>query len=167
MPQKLKPQAAAKPPPYKLLRHALPTDSAEEPDLIHAYRNRKGIFSSEIVWTMEEVQYLAVLFLSMTIPVPGRPRLIGQTIWLIDRWSNLSRLRRRFYKLLIQRADRLTVPKLHPLDLVHPTYFAADAPAVWKLARFFPVLGARKPCSCSDPPAGDGYRPDSGLENPS
>ena len=48
-------------------------------DLLHVWRNRVRMGAADIVWTMEEIEYLAVCALPLLIRTP-RPRLIGQTI---------------------------------------------------------------------------------------
>src|SRR5271156_746920 len=63
-------------------------------DLIHAWRNRKYLFSADIVWTHTEREHLAVLFLHRCAKARRSPRLIAQCIWLFDRWPAFSRLRR-------------------------------------------------------------------------
>lgn len=78
-------------------------------DLVHAWRNRRGIANAEIVWTHTESQHLAVLLLLSLRPPPQRPKVIAQSIWLLDHWHKLSRVRRWFYRRLIARADILTV----------------------------------------------------------
>jgi glycosyltransferase involved in cell wall biosynthesis len=78
-------------------------------DVVHAWRNRKGIHNSEIVWTHAEQQYLAVLILFRILFWKRRPKLIAQSVWLFDRWQSLSSVRRWFYTKLIAKADMLTV----------------------------------------------------------
>jgi glycosyltransferase involved in cell wall biosynthesis len=75
-------------------------------DLVHALRQRQSIPQADIVWTHTESQYLAVaalLLLSRT-----RTRLLGQTVWLMDRWPRLGVARRALYRRLIRRVDVLT-----------------------------------------------------------
>ena len=78
-------------------------------DFLHAWRNRRGILTAEVVWTHTESQALAVLALmrfSRTVP---KPKLIAQTIWMADDWKAHSAIRRRAYSFLLQSADVLTV----------------------------------------------------------
>ena len=77
-------------------------------DLVHAYRNRKRIAAADIVWTMEEMQYLAVCALHVVVPGLKRPRLIAQTVWLFNRWDTFSAIRRVNLRKLLRRADVLT-----------------------------------------------------------
>lgn len=76
-------------------------------DLLHAFRNRRAMFQSDIIWTMDERQYLAALCL-MGMQKTRRKPIIAQTIWLFDRWSGLSAIRRWYLKKLLRRADILT-----------------------------------------------------------
>jgi glycosyltransferase involved in cell wall biosynthesis len=74
-------------------------------DLIHAWRNRHGLFACDIVWTHTEIENLAVLLLFAFYPWRRRPKLIANCVWLFDRWSGLSRPRRAIYRRLLKRAD--------------------------------------------------------------
>ena len=74
-------------------------------DVVHAWRNRKGIYNSEIVWTHAEQQYLAVLILFRILFWKRRPKLIAQSVRLFDRWQSLSSVRRWFYTKLIAKAN--------------------------------------------------------------
>lgn len=78
-------------------------------DLLHAWRNRHGILSSEVVWTHTESQSLAVLALFRIFGRTKKTRLIAQTIWLADDWNSYSAPRRSLYRGLLRRADVLTV----------------------------------------------------------
>src|SRR5579875_3828163 len=77
-------------------------------DFVHASRNRRAIAAADIVWTMEEVQFLAVCALPSVVPGMKQPRLIAQTVWLFNEWSGYSRLRRAMLRNLLLRADLLT-----------------------------------------------------------
>ena len=76
-------------------------------DLLHAWRNRQGIFAADVVWTHTESQALAILLL-MRQHAGRRPKLLAQTIWLMDAWDSYSGLRQRFYRSLLKNADVLT-----------------------------------------------------------
>jgi glycosyltransferase involved in cell wall biosynthesis len=78
-------------------------------DLVHAWRNRRGICAADIVWTGTESQYLAVLLLLRWWGRRGRPKVIAQSIWLFDVWPRLSTPRRLLYRSLIGDAAALTV----------------------------------------------------------
>ncbi|HEY1794627.1 MAG TPA: family 16 glycosylhydrolase [Stellaceae bacterium] len=78
-------------------------------DLIHAWRNRRGIGNAEIVWTHTESQHLAVLLLLWGRKPPRRPKVIAQSVWLFDAWPRLWAPRRRLFAWLMAGADALTV----------------------------------------------------------
>ena len=78
-------------------------------DLVHAWRNRKAIFDSDVVWTHTELEHLAVLALFPIHRRACRPTLIAQTVWLFDKWPRISALRRWIYRRLMSQADVLTV----------------------------------------------------------
>jgi len=78
-------------------------------DIVHAWRNRKGIYDSDVVWTHTELQYIAVLMLFHILFWKPRPKLIAQSVWLYDRWQDLGLLKRWVFSRLIAKADILTV----------------------------------------------------------
>ncbi|MBV1833300.1 glycosyltransferase [Novacetimonas pomaceti] len=77
-------------------------------DFVHAWRNRAGIMSSDVVWTHTEAQAMAVLLLYRLIPRARHPPLIAQSVWLMDRWDQETWWRRWIMRLLLSRADLLT-----------------------------------------------------------
>lgn len=79
-------------------------------DYLHATANADAILSSDIVWTHTESQYLSVaLLLARHGRRPGgKPRLLGQNVWLLDRWDRLSALRRAMIRRLVREVDLLT-----------------------------------------------------------
>ncbi|MEM5325882.1 glycosyltransferase family 4 protein [Paraburkholderia sp. JHI2823] len=79
-------------------------------DFIHAWRNRRAILQSDVIWTHTEQEHLAVaLVLLMNAKKGGaRPLLLAQSVWLLDRWPGYGALRRAIYKRLLRRADLLT-----------------------------------------------------------
>jgi glycosyltransferase involved in cell wall biosynthesis len=76
-------------------------------DLIHAWRNRMGLFGADIVWTHTEIENLAVLLLFWLCHC-RQPRVIANCVWLFDRWPNLSWPRRFIYRELLRRANVVT-----------------------------------------------------------
>lgn len=78
-------------------------------DFVHAWRNRRSIFSSDVVWTHTESQHLAVLLLRCFARGAHRPKIIAQSVWLFDEWPRLSPLKRRLFTWLLAKADILTV----------------------------------------------------------
>jgi glycosyltransferase involved in cell wall biosynthesis len=77
-------------------------------DLIHAWYNREQLSDSDVVWTHTEREYLAALCLWRLRPAKKRPKLIAQSVWLFDRWTDFSPIRRWFYGRLMRGADMLT-----------------------------------------------------------
>jgi len=77
-------------------------------DLIHAWRNRKGLFAADIVWTHTEIENLAVLLLFRLCRWRRPPKIIANCVWLFDRWSHLSGARRWAYRELLTKADVVT-----------------------------------------------------------
>uniref|UniRef100_UPI0019816389 glycosyltransferase n=1 Tax=Burkholderia sp. Ac-20379 TaxID=2703900 RepID=UPI0019816389 len=75
-------------------------------DLIHAWRNRDAIRVADVVWTHTESQYLAVAAVGLLIG--KRVRVIGQSVWLIDRWRALWWPHKLLFRRLIGRVDVLT-----------------------------------------------------------
>jgi glycosyltransferase involved in cell wall biosynthesis len=78
-------------------------------DLLHAWRNRRGILDADIVWTHTELEHLAVVLLFLTVPRARRPKLIAQSVWMYDRWPQFSRPKRWLFSKLLAQADLLTV----------------------------------------------------------
>jgi glycosyltransferase involved in cell wall biosynthesis len=77
-------------------------------DLIHAWYNFERLCQADVVWTHTESQYLSILLLLKLLPRERRPKLIAQTVWLVDRWNRTSFLKRSLYSWLISDADVLT-----------------------------------------------------------
>ncbi len=76
-------------------------------DLLHALRQGESLREADVVWTHTESQYLAVA--AALAFRKRRPKLLGQSVWLFDRWSRISPLHRLLYRRLIRRVDVLTV----------------------------------------------------------
>jgi len=75
-------------------------------DLIHAWRQRKAFAEVDVIWTHTESQYLAVA--SVLLATRLKTKLIGQTVWLMDRWKSLNPIQRILYRWLIARVDVMT-----------------------------------------------------------
>jgi glycosyltransferase involved in cell wall biosynthesis len=84
-------------------------------DIVHAWRNRKGILASDVVWTFTDSQSLALLALLWMLKPARKPKVIAQSTYLFDRWSTLSPLHRWLFSKLLRRADVLAV--LSPGDI--------------------------------------------------
>ena len=77
-------------------------------DLLHAWHNRQKIFAADVVWTMIESDYLAVAALKL-LRYKSSPAMIGNNVWLFERYPNFGLLRRIFYSKLIEKTEALTV----------------------------------------------------------
>lgn len=79
-------------------------------DLVHAWRNRQAICAADVVWTHTESQHLAIsqIFVAQRLDRGARPKLLAQSVWLMDRWDRFSGVRRAYYRRLIRQADILT-----------------------------------------------------------
>src|SRR5262249_4140944 len=86
-------------------------------DFVHAWRNSEKALSSDIIWTHTESQTLAILLLLRLKASRQTPKLIGQSVWLFDRWNSYSLVKRWFYAKLLSRADILTVLSPENLNL--------------------------------------------------
>lgn len=78
-------------------------------DIVHAWRNRKGIFDADVVWTHTESQNLAILLLFSLLQPHPRPKLIAQVTWIFDRWYKFTWFHRWLFRKLLAQADVLTV----------------------------------------------------------
>jgi glycosyltransferase involved in cell wall biosynthesis len=94
-------------------------------DFIHARNNKEAIYDADVVWTHTESQFLAVALLFCLNRRRPRPKLLGQSVWLVDNWTKLWFPHRYLYRSLLRFVDVLTF--LSPLN-------AAEA------RRLFPLL---------------------------
>ena len=87
-------QDASESTPMRFMRRGL--KAAFGFDFIHAWRNRRAILQSDVIWTHTEQEHLAVaLVLLMNAKKGGaRPLLLAQSVWLLDRWPGYGALRR-------------------------------------------------------------------------
>lgn len=75
-------------------------------DYLHARRQAADMRRADVVWTHTESQFLA----AAAVLGPGhRPKLLGQSVWLFDRWPDISPMHRWLFRRLIRRVDILTV----------------------------------------------------------
>lgn len=89
-------------------------------DLVHAYRQRHAMSQADVIWTHNESQFLAV---AAILPSgPNRPLLLGQAVWLFDRWARLSPPRRAFFRRLIEKVDILTVLSTENLAIARSVF---------------------------------------------
>lgn len=77
-------------------------------DIVHVWRHRDQIRRSDIVWTHTEREHLAVALMLQTMNARERPKLLAQSVWLIDRWEQFNPAKRFLYRLLVGTADVLT-----------------------------------------------------------
>ena len=98
-------------------------------DVLHAWRNRKAIRAADVVWTHTESQHLAVsqVFALQRLAPAERPKLLAQSVWLMDGWDRLSGLRRTYYRRLMRSADILTFHSRENLALARQRL--ADRPS--------------------------------------
>ena len=79
-------------------------------DYLYARQNAKQALKADVIWTHTEAQFLAVaLIFALRGKKKPRPKLLGQAVWLYDRWPNIDPIRKAFYKRLIKHVDFLTV----------------------------------------------------------
>lgn len=76
-------------------------------DREHARRQTRAMLDSDVVWCHTESQSLAVADV-LGRRRPGRPAIIGQVVWLLDRWPQLTLLHRSLFSRLVSRLDVLT-----------------------------------------------------------
>ncbi|GBR02696.1 glycosyltransferase [Acetobacter oeni] len=76
-------------------------------DFMQVWRNRGKIRSgTDVVWTYNESQMLGVMLLKKLMRL-NRIKVIGQSVWLIDKWPE-NRLRQKFYRWLLKDVDVMT-----------------------------------------------------------
>ena len=63
---------------------------------------------ADVVWTHTESQHLAVAALFKAMPKARRPKLLAQSVWLMDRWDGFGMPRKALYRWLIAEAGVLT-----------------------------------------------------------
>lgn len=77
-------------------------------DVLHLWRNRRAIERADVVWTMQESEWLALRFCGLFSTRLRKP-LVGNTVWLFDRWEQINPLLRRLYARLARGLGVLTV----------------------------------------------------------
>lgn len=78
-------------------------------DMVHAWRNRSRMRQADVIWTYTESQHLGAAACFLMANKDNKPKLIASSIWLFDRWANLTVFHRWLFKRLMNRADILTV----------------------------------------------------------
>jgi len=77
-------------------------------DVMHAWRNRARIDRADIIWTMLECDYLAVLLIFALRPWVKTKPVIAQNVWLFNDIMKMGPIRRFLYMALAARATILT-----------------------------------------------------------
>ena len=89
-------------------------------DLLHAVHQGRSLLESDIVWTHTESQFLAVAaFVAFS---KKRPKILGQSIWLFDRWESLNFFHKFLYRYLIRYVDVLTVHSSDNLAVIKSVF---------------------------------------------
>lgn len=76
-------------------------------DLLHALRQRRALLDADVVWTHTESQFLAVA--AVVAFARRRPKILGQSVWLFDRWERLNPFHKWLFRRLMRHVDVLTV----------------------------------------------------------
>ncbi len=100
-------------------------------DVLHVLANWRRMRQADIVWTMTEIEFMAVRFLETLFLAPKIP-LIGQVIWLFSNWSNYGWLRRKLIMKLLRDTSIITVHSQSNLAIVKELVPEIDA----RLMRF-------------------------------
>lgn len=77
-------------------------------DVLHLWRNRHLAERADVVWTMQESEWLALRFTGLFHRALRKP-VVGNTVWLFDRWERINPLLRRLYARLARGAGVLTI----------------------------------------------------------
>ncbi|MDE2318305.1 MAG: hypothetical protein KGK02_01240, partial [Rhodospirillales bacterium] len=75
-------------------------------DIIHSWLSRNEFRDADIIWTHTESQFLSVA--ATLLLTKQKTKLLGQVVWLMDRWEHLSIFHKWLYRKLIARVDILT-----------------------------------------------------------
>ena len=77
-------------------------------DFLHAVDNLAKIRRADVIWTMLEWEWLSVSLLQRLRLAPRRP-LVANSVWLAERWTEWSWIRRAVYQWLMADNLHLTV----------------------------------------------------------
>lgn len=75
-------------------------------DIVHAWHQRREFGRSDIIWTHTESQFLAAA--AILLLTRQRTKLLGQVVWLMDKWDRLSIFHKWLYRHLIARTTIMT-----------------------------------------------------------
>lgn len=78
--------------------------------LLHAFHQWSTLRSQpqDVIWTHTERESLPMLFMLRLWPAKKRPKMIAQTVWMVDHWPKLSWLQRRLARWLLNDAQACT-----------------------------------------------------------
>ena len=82
----------------------------------HILNNAELIDRADVVWTVMEREFMGVLLAARIGRLKRTPKMIGQAIWIFDKWDSLSSVRRGFYRALI---SNLSVLPSTPTSISH------------------------------------------------
>jgi len=77
-------------------------------DYFHAKNNQSEMYEADVIWTHTETQFLGIALLFLLNKHKKRPKLIGQSVWLMDQWDEKLGIKKWLYRLLINQVDLLT-----------------------------------------------------------
>lgn len=72
-------------------------------DLIHAWRNRRALDDTDVIWAHTEREHLAVAALQLLRRRDRRTPIVAQSVWLWDEWASWSMSRRWLTRRLLRR----------------------------------------------------------------
>lgn len=107
-------------------------------DIVHLWRNHALLKKADVVWTMQDSEWLALRFAALWHK-PARLPVIGNTVWLFDRWEQINPVRRWLYRRLARGPGVLTVHSDRYIPLMQRVlrgvrcermYFGTDLPAL-------------------------------------
>ncbi len=91
-------------------------------DFVHAWRNRREILASDVVWTYSERNHLAIaLLFVLGGAAKPRPKLVAQSIWLFDALPSIPAFYRKFLIYLLKQANLHTTLCVDNLRLIRET----------------------------------------------
>lgn len=96
-------------------------------DVVHAWRNRDAMLSSDVVWTHTEAQHMGALAVLRALEYlkrnpKSRPALIAQCVWLFDNLTSTLDPRSLLWRRLMKHADVITVLSRENLDVARSVF---------------------------------------------
>lgn len=75
-------------------------------DLVHVLRNLRAARRADVIWTHTESEHLALgLLKSLRLPLPP---VIAQSVWLVDAWPSLPKVKRVLYRWCLRHVELAT-----------------------------------------------------------